>query len=123
MYCLNMEAEESMTDKPIDAERLLRSLGASGRLVGFRYTVSIVEQLMRAPYERHWLTKCIYPETGKRFNVSAASVERAVRSVIDACWERSDHRTLDYVAGIHLERRPTNSEFIDILVAFLKYKS
>ena len=123
MYCLNMDAEELENDKPIDAERLLRSLGASGRLIGFRYTVSIVEQLLDAPYERHWLTKCIYPETGKRFHVSASSVERAVRSVIDNCWARDDHRTLDYVAGVHLERRPTNSEFIDILVAFLKYKS
>ena len=123
MYCLNMDEEVSGNGKPINAERLLRSLGASGRLVGFRYTVSIVEQLLNAPYERHWLTKCIYPETGKSFNVSASSVERAVRSVIDTCWARGDHRTLDYVAGIHLERRPTNSEFLDMLVAFLKYKS
>ena len=71
MYCLNMDAEISETAKPINAERLLRSLGASGRLVGFRYTVSIVEQLLHTPYERHWLTKCIYPETGNPSRTAA----------------------------------------------------
>ena len=32
---------------------------------------------------------------------------------------QADHRLLDHIAGIHLEKRPSNCEFIDILSSFL----
>lgn len=123
MYCLDIQAEEKEPYRnPINADRLLRSLGISGTLVGFKYIVFIVEDLIKGPNERYYFTKSIYPDTAKYFKVGAASVERAIRTVIDSCWERSDHRTLDYIAGNHLDRKPTNSEFIDLLAAFLRYK-
>lgn len=123
MYCLNIkEEQEKSYERPIDAERLLRSLGASGRLVGFKYTVFIVERISEYADENYWLTKCIYPEAARRFNVSSTSVERAVRKVIESCWAQEDHAVLNYIAGTALTRRPTNSEFLDILAAFLRYK-
>ena len=41
--------------------------------------------------------------------------------MIASCWDRYDHSDLNRVAGIELENMPTNSEFIDILVAYLRY--
>ncbi len=123
MYCLNVKREEEENGRPINAERLLRSLGVSGRLVGFKFLVFIAEKLVENPDEWQWLTKGVYPDTGKRFDVDSRSVERGIRGVIKACWEREDRKTLDYVAGVHLEKRPTNAEFIDMLVAFLRYKN
>lgn len=124
MYCLNLKAEEKEAyNSPIDAERLLRSLGASGRLVGFKFMVFIVEKLLENPNEWQWLTKGVYLDTGKHFNVSSYSVERGIRGLVNSCWKREDHETLNYVAGVTLERRPTNAEFIDMLVAFLRYKN
>ena len=73
--------------------------------------------------DHQFLTKVAYPETAKHFQVSPSSVERAVRSLIQAIWKRSDHSNLDYVAGVQLEKAPTNSEFIDMIVAFIQYKS
>ena len=52
---------------------------------------------------------------------ASASVEHAIRTVIASCWDRYDHSDLNRVAGIELETMPTNSEFIDILVAYLRY--
>ena len=46
-----------------------------------------------------------------------------MRTLIQAIWKRSDHSNLDYVAGVQLEKAPTNSEFIDMIVAFIQYKS
>lgn len=123
MYCLNVKIEEKENGRPINAERLLRSLGVSGRLVGFKFLVFIAEKLIENPDEWQWLTKGVYLDTGKRFGVSPYSVERGIRGVVKACWKREDHKTLDYVAGVHLEKRPTNAEFIDMLVAFLRYKN
>ena len=101
--------------------KLLRSIGASGRLVGFNYVVYIVYNILQKPDEHYWITKCAYPDTAKYFQVRPASVEHAIRTVIASCWDRYDHSDLNRVAGIELENIPTNSEFIDILVAYLRY--
>ena len=124
MYCLNIPQEENLPyEKRLDAERLLRSIGANGRYIGYTYLIYIVEMILASPESHHFLTKAVYPDTAKHFGVNMASVEHAIRTVIQSCWRRADHRALDYVAGIHLEKMPTNSQFIDILVAFLRYKN
>ena len=123
MYCLNIPKEESSPyEKAMDAERLLRSLGATGRYTGFDYLIFIVDTLLTTQDSHYFVTKCIYPDTAKRFGVNTGSVEHAIRTVVQTCWKRADHSALDYVAGVHLEKIPTNSQFIDLLVAFLRYK-
>ena len=106
---------------PEEIAKLLRSIGASDRLVGFNYVVYIVYNILQKPDEHYWITKCAYPDTAKYFQVRPASVEHAIRTVIVSCWDRYDHSDLNRVAGIELENMPTNSEFIDILVAYLRY--
>lgn len=108
---------------PEEIAKLLRSIGASGRLVGFNYVVFIAYNILQKPDEHYWITKCAYPDAAKFFHVRPASVEHAIRTVIASCWDRGDHSNLNRVAGIELENMPTNSEFIDILVAYLRYGS
>ncbi len=106
---------------PEDIAKLLRSIGASGRLVGFNYIVFIVYNILQKPDEHYWITKCAYPDAAKHFKVRPASVEHAIRTVVASVWDRYDHTDLNRVAGVELEKIPTNSEFIDILVAYLRY--
>ncbi len=120
MNCLRQEIEKNPV-QPEEIARLLRSIGASGRLVGFKYVVFIVYTIMQKPDERYWITKCAYPDAAKQYNVRPSSVEHAIRTVISSCWDRNDHSDLNRVAGIELERMPKNSEFIDILVSYLRY--
>lgn len=111
-------------DKDVSPEKiakLFRSVGASGRLVGFNYIVYIVYNILQKPDEHYWITKCAYPDAARYFHVRPASVEHAIRTVIASVWDRYDHSALNRVAGIELENMPTNSEFIDILVAYLHY--
>ena len=120
MYSFHQEKSNN-TIRPEEIAKLLRSIGASGRLVGFNYVVYIVYNILQKPDEHYWITKCAYPDTAKYFQVRPASVEHAIRTVIASCWDRYDHSDLNRVAGIELENMPTNSEFIDILVAYLRY--
>ena len=120
MYSFHQEKSNN-TIRPEEIAKLLRSIGASGRLVGFNYVVYIVYNILQKPDEHYWITKCAYPDTAKYFQVRPASVEHAIRTVIVSCWDRYDHSDLNRVAGIELENIPTNSEFIDILVAYLRY--
>ena len=122
MYCLDIQAElKKPLNNTLDTARLLRSIGATGRHTGYNYLIYIVDLVRADPDNNCFLTKCIYPQTAKHFNVKPASVEHAIRTLISSCWNRDDHTALDYVAGTHLERIPTNGQFIDMLVAFLDY--
>ena len=122
MYSFHHE-KSNTTIPPEEIAKLLRSIGASGRLVGFNYVVYIVFNILQKPDEHYWITKCAYPDTAKYFQVRPSSAEHAIRTVIASIWDRYDHSDLNRVAGIELEKMPTNSEFIDILVAYLRYGS
>lgn len=107
-------------DGQLDAEQLLRGLSVTGKLVGFRYAVYMVEQVTDDPDGIYLITKRLYPETAHRFGVTVSSVERALRNVVHAVWERTDHGLLEYIAGTTLHRPPTNSKFIDMLAGYLR---
>ena len=112
--------EKECLDKPLDAERLLRGLGVTGKLIRFRYTVFMVEQVVEDPDRIQLITKRLYPDTAHHFGVSPMSVERAVRILIRTCWERSDYSFLEHIAGVSLEHIPSNSDFIDMLAGYLR---
>lgn len=105
---------------PLTAERLLRSLGATGKLAGFRCTVYMIERIQENPEQLQLITKRLYRETGKKFGVSAASVEHNLRTLIHFCWSRTDHSFLAHIAGTDLRTPPTNSEFLDMLASYLR---
>ena len=86
------EYERDASQTPLDAERLLRLLGVSGKLTGFRYAVYMVEQVRDQPENMILITKRLYP----------------------------DHSFLNLIAGAELRQPPTNSQFIDILAAYLR---
>lgn len=121
MHGLNIPTEISWAcTTSVDAEKLLRSLGATAGLVGYNYMIHIVDAILASPDEHRYLTKSIYPETAKRFRATPESVEHAIRTLIRNCWKRADHSALDYIAGAHQERMPTNREFIYFLVSFIR---
>lgn len=85
----NQEADA--LKKPLTAERLLRSLGATGKLAGFRCAVYMIERIKEDSEQLQLITKRLYKETGKQFGSSAASVERNLRTLIHFCRNRIDH--------------------------------
>lgn len=104
----------------MDAEQLLRNLGATGNLKGFRYAAYMIELVEQDPTTATLVTKYLYPKAAKHFQVSAEAVERNLRTVISACWTRGNREFLDDVAGTHLLYRPTNGMFLDMTAAFLR---
>ncbi len=113
--------ESKGTDKIFyNAESVLRALGANGRLVGFRYMLYMLERINEDPDMLLLLTKRLYPETAKHFGVSYKSVERNARTFIHHCWNSSEARTWEQIAGKTMVSAPTNAEFLDIVAAYLR---
>lgn len=121
MYCIYVP--ERMSKLPITADRLLRSLGATGRLTGFDYAVFMIEQIVNAQGSIHLITKRLYPETAKHFGVTTYSVERALRTLINSCWLYGDRASMCEIAGRELDAPPSNASFLDMLAAYIKNKN
>ena len=83
---------------PITADRILRSLGASGRYTGFDYAVYMIEQVVNSGESIQLITKRLYPETAKHFGVKPHSVEYALRTLIGTCWAHGDRDALNEIA-------------------------
>ena len=114
------EWERNMTGQPLSAEGLLRGLGATGKLIGFRYAIHIIASVAEDPTRMHLITKRLYPEVAQEFGTTPSAVERAVRNLIYSIWNRGDRSCLERVAGARLMRPPTNGEFIDMLAGYLR---
>lgn len=110
------------TDAAINTEAVLRSLGLTGKLTGFHYTIYMVDKVAEDPGRLRLITKCLYCDTAKCFRTTPSCVERACRTLIQSVWIRGNRTTLNGLAGYSLTQRPTNSEFIDMLAAYIRKK-
>ena len=54
--------ERTMTERPLTAERLLRSLSVTGKLLGFHYTAYMIEQVAVDPARVHLITNAFIPK-------------------------------------------------------------
>ena len=81
VYYIPEQDTEAM-QKPMDAERLLRCLGASGKLAGFPCAAYMVEQVREDPERIRLITKRLYRETARKFRISPSSVERDLRTLV-----------------------------------------
>ena len=66
------------------------------------------------------ITKRLYRETAQKFDTSSSCVERNLRTLIQTCWKYPDHSFLDLITGAPLMQAPTNTQFIDMLAAYLR---
>lgn len=105
---------------PLDAERLLRLLGVSGKLSGFYFAVYMLEQVQEKPEYVLLITKRLYKQTAQRFHTTSSCVERNLRTLVQACWRQPDHSLLDRIAGCPLSQPPTNTQFLDMLASYLR---
>ena len=78
------EYERDASQTPLDAERLLRLLGVSGKLTGFRYAVYMVEQVRDQPENMILITKRLYAQTAAHFQTTPSCVERNLRTLIQS---------------------------------------
>ena len=111
-----------MLHKPVfdssEIHTILTLLGADLHYIGYRYTEYALLLMKEDEECIHSVTKCLYPEIAKRYQTSCNSVERNIRTLSQVAW-RAQPRLLQKLAGHTLDRRPTSSQFLAILFAYL----
>ena len=98
----------------------LRRLGIAGNLRGFYYLVLAIEETIPNPFRIQLITKDLYVDIARYYQVTPASVERAVRVAVNICWVRGERETLDQIACRHLTERPSPAQFIDLLADYIR---
>ena len=98
----------------------LRRMHIFSHLRGYYYLIHLLMQVVPWPGRPFAVTKQLYPDAGRSFGVSPASVERAVRTSIAACWNRGGRDVLDQMAGTCLDKCPTSAQFIGIVADYIR---
>lgn len=104
----------------------LKDIGVPPHLKGYVYLKAAVSLVLDDPALLGKVTKELYPKIALKFDTTAARVERSIRHSIEQVWVRSE--SVSHIASVfgyseaHLKSKPSNSEFIAMIVDSLGKK-
>lgn len=101
----------------------LRHLGIGSTLLGYHYLAYMLMQIVSDPKQLDLITKNLYPMTANNFGVARGSVERDARTAVSICWKGPGRSALIQMAFHNLDKRPTVSEFLDIVADYIRRTS
>ena len=112
-----------IVEKPIlnikkETTRLLHEIGVPANLKGHNYLRDAVMMVLEDRKLINSVTKTIYPSIGRRYETSACSVERAIRTALETAWTRGKTEILNNLFGFTVninKGKPTNAEFIALI--------
>ena len=97
---------------------LLYRLGITANYMGFFHTARAVYLSAQQPEKLLFVTKWLYPEVAKCYQISWLCVERNIRTASGLAW--TQNRTmLEQLSHQALPVKPSASRFIAILTAYL----
>ena len=93
----------------------LMEMAANPALMGYKYVVYGIQQVIKNPSLIDSITYDLYPMIARKFDTSPARVERAIRHSIEYMWENGDLDTLISYFGYTAKSetgKPANSKFM-----------
>ncbi|MEA4853691.1 MAG: sporulation transcription factor Spo0A [Christensenella sp.] len=97
---------------------LFLMIGVPPHLKGYQYLKEAVKLAAEDRMIIYSITKRLYPEIAKRFDVSGTKVELAIRHTIEVMWERGTLKEFGKMLGFRKgeeNQKPTNGEFIALI--------
>ena len=98
----------------------LIGLGIPTRLKGYKYMLSAIEQVLEDETSLEGVTKILYPDVAKKYNSTPQRVEKAIRHAIEVAWTDNGVELRREFQDRKENKRPTNSEFISRISAYIK---
>lgn len=105
-----------------DLLKYLKAIGIPCNLRGYTYIVDAAE-IIYFNTKRTKITETIYPIIAFKYDVSIASVERAIRHSIARAFLLGNLTTINLIfsSSVHPEKdRPSNLQFVTRLVEFIE---
>lgn len=101
---------------------LMLDIGIPPNIYGYNYIIYALELILMNPNYIHSVTKGLYIDIAKRFNVNPSRVERSIRTAINIAWL---HGNVEFINEVfkHCVRSdkgvPTNSVFLARLYYYI----
>lgn len=96
---------------------LLRKFNVTSKYRGYFQVIEATMMYVENTESYLMITKEVYPAVAKKLNDNPINIERNIRLVIKRCWE-NNQALLRSIANYPLPKRPSNSEFLDILAYY-----
>lgn len=103
----------------LETEFLLHSLGITSNYKGYRILIAAVDIALRDENALNDIMVSIYGGVAEKLGISAASVERNIRTAISHAWELAPNRFYKTL-GWDSTYPPTSSELIALLTEKVK---
>ena len=103
--------EETVTE-------ILHQLGIPPKLKGYHYTRTAIIMVVEDMSLLNSITKYVYPNVAKRYEITENIVEGSIRRMIEKAWKNGNVDTLEKIFGYTYSSekgRPTNGEFIALI--------
>lgn len=100
-------------------KQLVTSLHINATYCGYKYLCYALYLCLQNEDYLQKVWKLLYAEIAAHYDEKRVNVERALRTVVDACWRRGGKKRLQDISGYDLSRQPAVGEFICILVYYL----
>ena len=121
---------EPKSKTPVDLEteitNIIHEIGVPAHIKGYMYLREAITMVVNDMELLSAVTKELYPSIAKKYNTTASRVERAIRHAIEVAWGRGQIEAINKLFGytVHNDKgKPTNSEFIAIIVDKLRLKN
>ena len=102
-----------MEQRLCQAYDLLRRLGVTANYKGYSYAAYALALCAEQPESLLMVTKSVYPAVAKRYGTTWKAVERNLRTVVAAAWERNP-ALLGEMADGPLADKPRCAQFLAI---------
>lgn len=106
------------------ASWILKSINTPMHLSGYSYILEALKIYLEHGKSVPCITKIVYPQIGKNFNVDSARVERCIRSAIDYIWLHGNIDIVESFFGNYIDYRmsgkPGNAQFLAMLCDMVK---
>ncbi len=101
-------------------ESVLQKLGGSKCSLGYYFTKTVMELLLKEEEGFLNLYHRVYPKVTEIYHVKTHSVERNIRTFIKECYLRGNRSFLNEIARCEVDHMPSVKEFLDMLFNYLK---
>ena len=118
-----LERKNDASDRELRTRQVLLEIGVPDHLRGHEYLLAAIEMAIVDPGAVHGIVKKVYIPVAEKYGSTYTKVERAIRTAIEAAWNRADLEDLRKCFGSTVDPmrgRPTVREFIARLANYIR---
>ncbi len=104
------------------AVMILRKCHINAKYKGYKYIPDAVEIMVELTEHKDIIrmTKDVYPVIAEKYHTSPGNIEAAIRNTIEKCW-KNNKLYVQEILGYKPLKCPSNTEFIDAIIFYIKY--